>query len=373
MSVELKENQRNFGIDLLRILSIFMITILHTLGQGEILKRVIPGSLQFKFVWLVEICAFCAVDIFALISGYVSYTDKEKKWNLSKYIRIWVEVVFYGLLITLIFNVAKPNIRSKKDYIVSIFPITNGLYWYFTAYTALFIAFPFLNIMIRNCGEKRLKKLFILIIIMFSLFDTFANRFVLNNGYSFIWIALLYILGAIIKKCKIGENLETHKIIIGIVSLYIITYLYKMYGWNFNILNIKITKDCLISYTSPTILGCGIFYVIFFSRVKCNNFLEKSIKFVAPSVFSIYIINSNKLICKYVVANLFAEILNYSIINILFYIIGFSIFFMSIVVLIDKFRLFLFKILKFDVLINKVSNNIYNNFNKIANRLIKSD
>ena len=33
---------RNYGIDLLRIVSMFMVVLLHTLGQGGILKSTVP-------------------------------------------------------------------------------------------------------------------------------------------------------------------------------------------------------------------------------------------------------------------------------------------------------------------------------------------
>ena len=74
-----EKSNRNYGIDLLRIVSMFFIIILHTLGQGGIVKNTISTTPQFRYAWALEIIAYCAVDIFALISGYVSYTDKEKK------------------------------------------------------------------------------------------------------------------------------------------------------------------------------------------------------------------------------------------------------------------------------------------------------
>ena len=54
-----KESERNYGIDMLRIFAMFLIVILHCLGQGGILNNVIPNSLQYKFSWFLEICAYC--------------------------------------------------------------------------------------------------------------------------------------------------------------------------------------------------------------------------------------------------------------------------------------------------------------------------
>ena len=66
------KKERNAGIDLLRIVSMFFVVVLHSLGQGGILFNTAVGSSQYKVAWLLEIFAYGAVDIFALISGYVS-------------------------------------------------------------------------------------------------------------------------------------------------------------------------------------------------------------------------------------------------------------------------------------------------------------
>ena len=83
-------DNRNYGIDLLRIFSMFLIVILHSLGHGGVLSSTVINSSQYKFSWLLEIISYCAVDIFALISGYVSYTGNEKKTNYSNYFNLWL-------------------------------------------------------------------------------------------------------------------------------------------------------------------------------------------------------------------------------------------------------------------------------------------
>ena len=362
-----KEN-RNYGIDLLRIISMLFVVVLHCLGQGGILKHTVIGSLQYKFSWLMEICAYCAVDVFALISGYVSYREKEKKMNYSNYINLWMEVVFYGLLVTLIFNIVNPGIVSKNDYLIALFPITNGLYWYFTAYTGLFAIMPFLNKAIRKCSNITMKKIFVVIILLFSVFDTISKRFVLASGYTFIWITLLYILGATIKKCEIGKNLKFYKIIIYILILYAITYLYKIYGFKFSIFDIEITKSLLISYTSPTILGVSILYLISFSKMKLHNISKKIIKFAAPSAFAVYLLNNHRLIWQYVMKNLFVDISKQSILIIFAYVVGFSILFVIGSILIDRIRMLIFKIIN----VNALSNRIADSINKIITKMSKS-
>jgi len=365
MKNELLKNERNYGIDLLRIVSMSFVVILHCLGQGGILSNAIINSTQYKFSWFIEICAYCAVDIFALISGYVSYTDKEKEVKYSNYINLWLQMVYYGLIVTLIFDIINPSLVSKKDYMIVLFPFANNLYWYFTAYTGLFAISPFLNNGIRNCTEKTMKKIFIIIITYFSIINTITNSFILNNGYSFIWLVLLYILGASIKKCNIGKNLKNYQFICAILGLYFITYLYKIYGLEISIFNLKIDKNVLVSYTSPTILGAAILYVINFSKIKFNNFFKKIIKFAASSAFTIYILNNHRLIWEHIIKNMFINLSNQSIIKIFICITGFTSVFVIISILIDKIRILLFEKIHINTILNKINNLLDLLLNKI--------
>jgi len=163
----------------------FFIVTLHSLGHGGILESTIINSSQYKFAWLLEIIAYCAVDIFALISGYVSYTSNEKKTKYSNYLNLWLQVFFYGIVISGIFYIINPEIIGKKDLVTALFPVTQNAYWYFTAYTGLFMIIPIINKGIRNCNNDTLKKLFIIIFVAFSFLEVISPKFILNSGYSF--------------------------------------------------------------------------------------------------------------------------------------------------------------------------------------------
>lgn len=360
-------DNRNYGIDLLRIISMFFVVTLHSLGHGGMLKSVIIDSIQYKFIWFLEILAYCAVDIFALISGYVSYNNKEKKVNYSNYINLWLQVVFYGILINLILNIINPSWVNATDFLATIFPVTKKLYWYFTAYTGLFVIIPIINKGIKETSDSNLKKLFIAIFLVFSFLEVLSPKFILNGGYSFIWITLLYILGAIIKKTDLGKNLKKHQIIMGIIFLCIITYISKIYGVKISKFGILLTKDTYVSYISPTILGMAILYVIFFSKIKFNKLFTRVIKFAAPSTFAIYLLNDHYLVRKNLISNLFVEIANSSLIKIFITVISFSLLFVIGSILIDRVRIALFKKCK----VKEISQKIINILNNILDNLVK--
>lgn len=49
MLTNVKISQRDYGIDLLRIVSMLMVPMVHVIGQGGILKAAVPFSLQYEF------------------------------------------------------------------------------------------------------------------------------------------------------------------------------------------------------------------------------------------------------------------------------------------------------------------------------------
>ena len=112
--------KRNFNIDLFRILAAFLVTVLHVLGQGGILKSTSPTEINYWIAWLLEICAYCAVNCFALISGYVMVNKTIKAKNI---LGLWFQVLFYSLLFTFLFFIFLPESRSGENLVFAVMPI----------------------------------------------------------------------------------------------------------------------------------------------------------------------------------------------------------------------------------------------------------
>ena len=55
----MKEDKRNYGIDLLRIVSMFMIMLFHILGDGGLLEAVSDDTVKR------EICTFIEMSVFS--------------------------------------------------------------------------------------------------------------------------------------------------------------------------------------------------------------------------------------------------------------------------------------------------------------------
>ena len=73
--------KRNANMELLRILSMLMVTMLHALGKSGLLiplEGSVPGNAWIA--WIFEVLSIGAVNIFMLISGYY-LIKSEFRWK----------------------------------------------------------------------------------------------------------------------------------------------------------------------------------------------------------------------------------------------------------------------------------------------------
>ncbi len=74
---------RNSNIDMIRIVAMLLVVALHCMDYGGFIKF----SEDNLFVSLNHTISICAVNCFALISGYL-LTDGSKRWN--KLAVLWI-------------------------------------------------------------------------------------------------------------------------------------------------------------------------------------------------------------------------------------------------------------------------------------------
>ena len=355
--LSIKQN-RQYGIDLLRILSMFMIVALHVLEHGGVLNSCPQYSVNFYISWLLNTLAYCAVDLFAMISGYVLIRNE---FNYFKIIPLWLNVFFYSFLIACIFHFL-PNYNISIGKIIrGCFPILTKEYWYFTAYFGLFLFIPFLNKLLNNLTKIEHCMLCITIIILFSLssliflkrFDSFG----IGGGYNIQWLLCMYIIGAYIKLYPI--NLSKIKCIFIYLTSVFLAWLPKIIIPVFyNIFGIKLNIDLFIDYTSIFVISSAASLLLLFSKIEIKREISQQILLLISNLsFSVYLIHDNQWIRTFLIKNKFSYLVtkDFFLIKLLFSII--CVF--SICIFIDLFRYILFRLIRIHripkFIINKIT------------------
>ena len=327
---------RNYGIDLLRLVAMFYVVILHSLGYGgglggEGVNRLLSYSME---TW-----AFCAVDCFALISGYVAFReDRQERYRFSSYFNLYLQVVFYGLLVTAAYRILGSESADFRQFVRSFFPVYSNAYWYFTAYTGLFFLMPLINSGVQKMDRKLAGKCAVVIFFVFVLCATFydqhADRFVLTSGYSLVWLIILYTLGAVLKKSGLLASIRLGPM------------------WFLNVLLLALTaylaaRDnmMLMTYISFTVVFSAVCHIALFSRLKLPRRAEAVVRFAAPGAFAVYLLNTHPLFWTQFIAGRFQYLQNGGPMALFLTVTAFALLFVICSVLIDAVRQRLFRFL----------------------------
>lgn len=293
--------KRDNRIDFLRVVAAALVVLLHILEQGGISSAAPANTAVYWVAWFLEICGFCAVNCFALITGYVMVDRQIKLKNL---IQLWFQILFYSLLISGLFFVFRPETRTLSEVIAAFLPISTKQWWYISAYFLLFFFIPILNTAIAHLPQQTYKKLLIVALFGIGIVDSVipANSFGLNSGYSALWLIIVYLFGAYVKKYGASHDSGASKwllwffltMLVTLVSKVIIHFATKrIFG------EVKFDSS-FISFQSITILLGSVFLMHFSLRVRPGRLAGKVISLLAPTSLGIYLIHVHPLFFRYV-------------------------------------------------------------------------
>lgn len=334
--------QRNYGIDLLRLVAAFYVIILHTLNQGGLYQATAVSLYQNLICRILLITSFCAVNIFGIISGYVGYREPIKKASYSGYLPLWLTVVLYGIVSAGIYIFLLPDTVTAKELVKSVLPVTTNTYWYFSAFTFVYFLSPFLNRILYYSPDRELKGLLFLICCVFTIIEFLRSSFAMNLGYSAHWLVLLYLVGGILKKTEIGSKISAPAAFLLILATDIIFFILGLKWPKIELFGITVTLNCPNNYITPFYLAAAVFHLILFSKLHFHRFWQKLIAFAAPAAFSAYILNTNPLFWDYFMKDRFVSWATLSPGSIFIRTVLFSLGFVSAAVVIDSIRQRLF-------------------------------
>lgn len=288
-------NVRNYGLDLLRIISMLSIITTHILVHGKLIVEAPTNTLKYNVIWFIFSLNLFPVNSFALISGIVGYT----KYRYSNLLYLWFCVLFYSILITAGFKIFQPNLVSNIALLSSFFPVISQQYWFFSSFFASYLFMPILTKATSNISRTSFLSIVIIFLFFYSFLQIFSygkDPFQLENGYSGIWLIILFVVGAYLGKFIINPAKKKK---IRFYFFYFLTFLFSaIFGCLFKLKYKKsFINEKILQYNSPIILLEAISIIMIFSHLYIKNqYLIKVISFFTPLTFNVYLIHDNKLI-----------------------------------------------------------------------------
>lgn len=183
-----ERTSRNSSIELFRILCLFLIFWMHGAGSFS------GGGINAWLAIAADSVGNIGVSCFILISGYFGI-----RWSGKKMIKLDLMLIFY-CWIGLAFRLAWGTAGGGENILSYLFPVIGKYSWYFTCYFALAALSPFLNEAIERLGQRRLKQLILVMLLIFSGVTTFFFFDITgDSGKGIVQMVMLYLIGRYIR------------------------------------------------------------------------------------------------------------------------------------------------------------------------------
>lgn len=200
---------RQSNVELLRILAMLGVVILHYNSIGGGFANVPPGGGTMWLLYGLEGLFICCVNLFVLITGYFSCT--QKKCRPGKALELVVQVVVFQEIAYGI-SLLRGEAFSLRDLVMSLVPNN----YFVSLYIAVYLLSPFLNLLMSKLSRQGMTRLLGLCLLIFSLFPTVteaADALLRENfpglspislkgsisGYSVVNFTMMYLLGAYLR------------------------------------------------------------------------------------------------------------------------------------------------------------------------------
>lgn len=284
-----KERSSNF--ELLRILAMLAIVAQHFMTQGGATSQEMGANTVFAMI--VGRGARIAVNCYVIIGAWFL---TEAAFKAERVLKIWFEVFFYSVTITLILFVFKLCPITAKSFLQSFLPIFGQPLWFAATYMIMLLFSPFLNCILA-CKKVFLERLLILMLIFVSVRAT-VYKYDCAYYASIVWFCFLYLVVGYLKKYPLKILNNKWLCFGGACVIYFVVVLGYILGTAFGnsagygkILGIigSLCSQYLDDFKALPAFLCSIFIFFFFKNINIGS--NKIINTIAASTFGVYIIH----------------------------------------------------------------------------------
>ncbi|MBQ3898439.1 MAG: acyltransferase [Lachnospiraceae bacterium] len=195
----LKNSSRNANMELLRIISMIMVTMLHALAKSDLLPTfVMDVSFNGWIAWILEVLSIGAVNIFMLISGYFLVNSEFK---LKRLIELILQTFLYSAVPFVVFLASGklgPEDRGIYQLLNNFLPIHMDTYWFITAYVVVYMLSPIITKGLKAVTKKQLITVIVCLLIYECVLKSILPFRLTTDtkGYSFLWYIIMFLIGA---------------------------------------------------------------------------------------------------------------------------------------------------------------------------------
>lgn len=309
--------KRNSNIEMLRIISMFMIVCYH-FSRNNSLWNAHP--LGYIFGTIVGSWGLLGVDIFLVISAY--YLSNQK-FNIKKLLKLILQVFIWILVFSIVFilydyfywHKSLPYIffELARFQINGFFqPFFCNCYWFITAYFFLLLLSPFMNKLLNKLSKNQMKKL--LIVLIFVPIYAQFTRYLPNPLCDICSFIYIYLLVGYIRKygSKLVEKYSQKPwYILLIIALLALIFLTNFLTGKGKILNTigYIISQTIGNYKRHSIVILIIAILLVFNVLNKKPTYHKGINEIASHTLGVYLFHENLIYNLPLVTDVFLNLL----------------------------------------------------------------
>lgn len=286
-------NNRNTGLDILRILLALMVIAIHfnAPATGHVAMST-TGMMKLLVYPMVALC-YPAVNIYVLISGYFGYA-KQKGYSqiISSLLKLWLCLVFFSLFGYFLAVITKNVSFSIPDLLSHLLPLSRGVWWFMTVYFVMMLISPALNMVLDRLSKKDFLVFITVALIICSIipfFLKFESFIGLNKGCGIIWFSVLYLTGGGIYK-YMKTNVGKNNWQLWAFCAYLLLTIYLLASPTIHRQIGLMDEYTSARYNSIIVYGQAISLFILFLNINIqSNKLSKAISFLAGLSLAAYI------------------------------------------------------------------------------------
>ena len=301
--------KRDSGIELLRVIAIFMVIGVHTFLYGgfyEEAKEV--GGLVYWMAGFLRMMFRPAVNIFVIITGYFMVRARfDLRRSYKRVVHVYMSVWFYSVVLGIITLIAGPvfytidGVTTPVHIIIlkMIFPVMSQNWYFISDYILLCLFAPFVNITLQKISRRQYQVLLLITTLVMSVWFTIADMNLFDevvrtygygdmedgkNVFSFIYI---YMIGGYIGLHVDKNEHVKYRYLIAVPVCAIVNCLlaYKLEPLGLS--------NAAMRYTNPFVILMAVFALMFF---KDLHFYSKAVNLVASATIGVYAIHEFKYI-----------------------------------------------------------------------------
>jgi surface polysaccharide O-acyltransferase-like enzyme len=335
-----KKKQRDSNMEMLRIVAMFFVMVVHAgfLALGVPTHNEAVGMPLITIIrFLVQAFSSTCVILFVLISGWYGINFKKEKL-----LGLIFQILFFSILVYVCLVIYDKDSFVNFDKAGTIILMHPSDYWFIKSYVLLYLISPLLNSFVASVSEKQLRTFLILFYVIQTIYgwvflDGFSD---FGGGYSVFSFMGLYLLARYMRLYPIKRFNLSARMNLGIFVLIGLSVTFLAFGVTY--LNIPISGR-LFTYTCPFIILESIFLLKAFSKMK---FKSKAINWIASSCLAVYLLHANELVLRTFYGKIIKEwFVNEQFLIFVFYVLTFIILIYAIAIIIDKVRMYLWRLI----------------------------